>query len=41
MCNLIVHAVILIVDYSNEKHFSKKFKKYVGKSPSEYRQDNV
>ena len=39
--NIKVYEVSLLVGYSNEKHFSKKFKKYVGKSPSEYRQDNV
>ena len=39
--NIKVYEVSLLVGYANEKHFSKKFKKYVGKSPSEYRQDNV
>lgn len=36
-----VYEVSSLVGYSNEKHFSKKFKKYVGKSPSEYRQENL
>lgn len=36
-----IYEVSSLVGYSNEKHFSKKFKKYVGKSPSEYRQENL
>lgn len=39
--NIKVYEVSSLVGYSNEKHFSKKFKKYVGKSPSEYRHDNL
>ena len=39
--NIKVYEISSLVGYSNEKHFSKKFKKYVGKSPSEYRQENL
>ena len=36
--NLTIYNVAIAVGYSNQFHFSKEFKKIVGKAPTEYRQ---